>query len=82
MWAKPPRSNFAVGHYEMSFGLACDGIDDIAGTKGHVDVGHVVLVEKWLHRARNTYAKNADIGIFPGRDDGGVLSLSGTATGA
>jgi len=48
----------------MSFRLACDGIDDIAGTEGHVDVGHVVLVEKCCIVRGNTYEKNADIGIF------------------
>jgi hypothetical protein len=48
----------------MSFRLACDGVDDIAGAEGHVDVGHIVLVEKRGIVRGNAYAKNADIGIF------------------
>jgi len=48
----------------MSFGLACDGIDDIAGAERHVNVGHVVLVEKCGVVRGNAHAKNADIGIF------------------
>ena len=57
-------ADLAVRHYEMSFRLACNGIDDIAGAEGHVDVRHVVLVEKCGVVRGNAHAKNADIGIF------------------
>jgi hypothetical protein len=57
-------ADLPVRHYEMSFRLAGDGVDDIAGAERHVDVGHVVLVEKCCVVRGNAYAKNADIGIF------------------
>jgi hypothetical protein len=62
--AAPGIADLAIRHYEMSFWLACDRVDDIAGAERYVDVGHVVLVEKCGVVRRNAHAKNADIGIF------------------
>jgi hypothetical protein len=48
----------------MSFRFACDGVDDVGGTQGHVDVGHIVLMEKRGVVRGDAHAKNADVGIF------------------
>jgi hypothetical protein len=41
-----------------------DGVDDISGTEGYVEIGHIVLMEKSGVVGGDAYAENADVIIF------------------
>jgi len=68
MWGEAARGSSRlgpVGHYEMSFRLACDGIDDVAGDRGPRRCrARRAGGRSVASCGGNTYAKNADIGIF------------------
>ena len=57
-------AHLAVCQHETDFGFVLDGVDDVGGTEGHIDVGHIVLMEKSGLVSGDVYAENADVGIF------------------
>jgi len=57
-------AELAVGHHQVDFGFALDGIDDVGGTESHVEIGHIVLMEKGGAVGGDAYAENADVIIF------------------
>jgi hypothetical protein len=57
-------ADLAVGHHQMSFGFALYGVDHVGGTERHVDVGHVVLMEKRGVVRGDAYSEYADVGVF------------------
>src|SRR6266446_1975004 len=57
-------AELAVGHDEVDFGFALDGVDDVGGTEGDVEIGHVVLMEKSGFVGGDAYAENADVIVF------------------
>jgi len=38
-------ADLAVSHDDAGFGFALDGVDDVGGAEGNVEVGNVVLVK-------------------------------------
>jgi len=57
-------ADLSVRHYQMSFGFAGDGVDDVSGAQRHVDVGQVVLVKKSGLVWGDVHAEYADVGVF------------------
>jgi len=57
-------AELAVGHDEVDFGFALDGVDDVGGAERDVEIGHIVLMEKSGAVGGDTYAENADVVIF------------------
>ena len=57
-------AELAVGHDEMGFGFALDGVDNVGGAEGYIDVGHVVLMEKSGFVRGDAYAEYADVIVF------------------
>jgi len=57
-------AELAVGHDEMGFGFALDGVDNIGGAERDVEVGDVVLVEKSGFMRGDAHAEDADVVIF------------------
>jgi len=68
----------AVGHDEVDFGFALDGVDDVGGAERDVEIGHVVLMEKGGVVRGDAYAENADVGIFKNEM---VMGLLGDGNG-
>lgn len=56
-------TNLAVGHDETGLGLAGDSVDDVRGTKAHVNVRQVVLMEKRGVVRGDADAEDADVVI-------------------
>jgi len=54
----------AVGHDEVDFGFALDGVDDVGGAERDVEIGHIVLMEKSGVVGGDAHAENADVLIF------------------
>jgi len=48
----------------MGLGFALDGVDDVSGTEGNIEVGNVVLVKKRGIVSGDAHAENADVIIF------------------
>jgi len=68
----------------VDFGPALDGVDDVGGAEGDVEIGHIVLMEKSGAVRRDAYAENADVVIFEDKmmvgffgdgDGGGCLGV-------
>src|SRR6266850_2210481 len=57
-------AELAIGHDEVDFGFALDGVDDVGGAERDVEIGHIVLMEKSGAVGGDTYAENADVVIF------------------
>jgi len=53
-----------VGHYQTDFGFTLDGVDDVGGAEGDVEIGHIVLMEKSGFVGGDAHAENPDVGIF------------------
>jgi hypothetical protein len=68
----------AVGHYQVDFGFALDGIDDVGGTERNVKIGYIVLMEKGGAVGGDAHAENADVFIF---EDEVVMGLFGDGNG-
>jgi len=68
----------AVGHNEVDFGFALDGVDDVGGAERDVEIGHIVLMEKRGFVGGDAYAENADVVIFK---DEMVVRLLGDGNG-
>jgi hypothetical protein len=54
----------AVGHDEIGFGFALDGVDYIGGPERDVEVGDVVLMEESGFVRRDADAEDADVIVF------------------
>jgi hypothetical protein len=74
----------AVGHDQVDFGSVLDGVDDVGGTECHVEIRHIVLMEKSRFAGGDAHAKYADVVIFQDemvvgflgdRDGGGDLGV-------
>jgi len=74
----------AVGHDQVDFGSVLDGVDDVGGTECHVEIRHIVLMEKSGLVGGDAHAKYADVIIFQDemvvgflgdRDGGGDLGV-------
>jgi hypothetical protein len=57
-------AELAVGHHQVDFRFVLDGVYDVGGTEGHVEIGHIVLMEKSGFVGGDVYPENADVGIF------------------
>jgi hypothetical protein len=71
-------TELAVGHDEMGFGFALDGVDDVSGAERDVEVGDVVLVEKRGFVGGDGYAEDADVVVF---EDEVVVGFLGNGDG-
>jgi len=54
----------AVGHDQVDFGFALDGVDDVGGAERDVKIGYIVLMEKSGIVGGDAHAENADVFIF------------------
>ena len=57
-------ADLAVGHDDAGFGFALDGVDDVGGAEGDVDIWHVVPMKKRGVVRGDAYAEDADVIIF------------------
>jgi hypothetical protein len=57
-------THLAVGHVDVGFRFAGDGVDDVGGAEAEVNVGGVVLVEKRGFVRGDDGAEDADVIIF------------------
>ena len=57
-------AELAVGHYQMDFGFVLDGVDDVGGAEGDVEIRDVVLMKQCGFVRRHAHTKNADVFIF------------------
>jgi hypothetical protein len=57
-------ADLSIVHYQAGFGFSLDGVDDVGGAERHVDVGHVVLMEKRGVVRGDAHAEYADVGVF------------------
>ena len=57
-------ADLPVRHYYAGFRFAGDSVDDVAGAERHVDIGHIVLMEKCGIVRGNAHAEYADVGVF------------------
>ena len=48
----------------VDFAFALDGVDDVGGTECHVEIRHIVLMEKSRFAGGDAHAKYADVVIF------------------
>jgi len=58
------KMRFAILELKMDFGLVADGVDDIGGTKGNVNVVVVVLMKQRVFVWRDFDVIHADIFVF------------------
>ena len=57
-------AELAVGHDQMGFGPALDGINDVGGAERNVQVRYIVLMEKRGAMRGDAYAEDANVIIF------------------
>jgi len=57
-------AELAVGHNEMGFGPALDGVDDVGRAERNVQVRYIVLMKKRGVMRGDAHAEDADVVIF------------------
>jgi len=57
-------AELAVGHHDAGLGFALDGVDDVGGTEGNVEIRNIVLVKKRGVMRGDAHAEDADVIIF------------------